>query len=335
MVASAIAAQGETFRIIARIDPTMTADIDLARLYAFEQNVSLRVRTDPRFVPNERVIEMVESIGMVDGVGLSITRGYDIDVEHDLVVAWSGGSAEITAVQETPQGLVVAGLFKDHEGHITVPPQGSLAAYTTAGQRLCFTSKRIVVEPDILPMSFAVLVDRSGSVSSEMDRIKSAARAFIDALPDSANCSVGSFAKDWSLSHQTDGDQTCEPDNFDIESWVAAGSTNIFGPLRDAYDWLNDPARIDHQKAVILLTDGRANLDADSEAATLLAKRGVFTFVYYMGKSDDRWLKGLADSFFADTGGAVPNLERYFNVVSEVYAEQTVLELTPCPEDQP
>ncbi len=327
-------ALAEKFRIIPRVDNSVAADIDLSRMFEFESNVSLNVRTDPRLVPSQRVIEMVESIGMVDGVGLSITRGYDIDVANDLVIGWSGGTAEITAIRQTPTGLAVAGLFKDHQGRITIPPAGSLAAYTTGGEKLCFEAKQIEVEPEVLPMSFALLVDRSGSMAEVMPDVRWAAADFVDALPDNASCSVGSFAEDWSLSHTTAGNQTCQAENFEIAEWQAGGQTNIYGALRDAYTWLHEPERADHQRAAILITDGRTNVDTGSESATMNAKGGVFTFVYYMGDSDDQWLKSLADSYFSAPRDA-EHIDEYFSVVSSAFAEQTVLELVSCPVSKP
>ena len=327
-------ASAEKFTIVPRVNNSVSADIDLSRLFEFESSVSLNVRTDPRLVPSQRVIEMVESIGMVDGVGLSIQRGYAIDVEHDLVVGWSGGTAEITAIQETPSGLAIAGLFKDHKGRITIPPAGSLAAYTTGGEKLCFEAHQIRVEPDKSPMSFALLVDRSGSMDEVMSDVRWAAADFVDALPESASCTVGSFAEDWSFSHSLQGDLSCQSGNFDIATWQAGGKTNIYGALRDAYAWLNEPKRARHQKAAILITDGLTNVDAESERDTEIAKADVFTFVYYMGNSDDFWLKSIADSYFSDPRDA-EHIDEYFGVVSAAYTEQTVLDLVSCPVSKP
>lgn len=324
---------GQNITIIPRVDQSTSADLELSRMLDFEQGVSLNVRTDPKLVPSARVLEMVNSIDIRDDVGLAITRGYDIDVVHDLVVAWSGGTAEITRIQQTPQGLVVAGLFKDEQGRIATPPEGSLAAYTTGGQRLCFEQRTIEGVPDLLPMSFVLLVDRSGSMAEIMPEVREAAKEFVAALPDTAECSVSSFAGDWDFSHRgSEGALNCKPENFAFDNIQPGGTTNIYGPLRDAYGWLSEPKRTDHQKAVILLTDGRATDDAASESQTLAMKEDAYTFVYFMGDSDDRWLRSLADNYFSGGGRASAQLERYFHVVSDAYSAQTVLELHTCPE---
>ena len=102
------AAQVETgtsfgLQIIPRIDVTSEAELLLQRFADFEASVRLRVRIDPALLPTPRLIELVESIGMVDGAGISIRQGYAIDVAHDLVIGFSGGTAEITSIQTTDQ----------------------------------------------------------------------------------------------------------------------------------------------------------------------------------------------------------------------------------------
>ena len=57
----------------------------------------------------------------------------------------------------------------------------------------------------------------------------------------------------------------------------------------------------------------------------------VHTFVYFLGERDDAWLKDLADSYLAHRGQLREQLERYFGVLSEAYAKQTVLRVNKCP----
>ncbi len=138
---------------------------------------------------------------------LSIRQGYSIDVAHDLVIGFSGGTAEITSIQASDQGIVVLALMRDAHGNIITPPADSLAVYTTDGERLCFEEEQITIATTTtqpmgsapvgataLPMTFAILLDRSGSMSSVMDEVKHSAHRFIDALPSGATCAVGAFA---------------------------------------------------------------------------------------------------------------------------------------------
>ncbi|CTQ55629.1 Mg-chelatase subunit ChlD [Roseibium album] len=322
--------------IIPQVTTTPDVQFDLERLIEFSQTVTLNVRTDPRLVPPARVLELVKSIDIRDGAGIKIERGYAIDAQHDLVIGWSGGTTEISKVQQTPSGLVVAGLFKDHQGRITVPPVAQLAAYTTAGKALCFERTTIEVQPKIFPMSFVILMDRSGSMSGVMDDVRKSALSFIDNLPDTATCSVGAFAGDVSFDPAEGlGTNSCQPQNFDLAKMGIGGSTNLFPALSKSYQWLNAPSRQNHQKAVILLTDGAVTDNTDMGTRVLADKGGAPTFVYFLGSRQDRWLKGIADNYLQHTGEVSQQLGRYFDVVSEAYRKQTVLKLRQCPAQQP
>ena len=158
--------------------------------------VLLGLRTDPRFLPPEDVIRMVESIGMVDDAGLQIVAGYDINIEYDVVVASSAGNVEITHIFEDASGVVITALVRDAQGEVVDPPDGSMAVYRTGGQRLCYreedltgtqTTSTSVLAPSgqaRLPMSFVLLLDRSGSMDGHMDEVRRAAHGFLDALPE-------------------------------------------------------------------------------------------------------------------------------------------------------
>lgn len=335
LMAPMATAESAEFKIISRTAEKPNATFQIERMHDFEANVSLAVRTDPRLVPSARILEMVASIDIKDGAGISIRRGYAIDAAHDLVLAWSGGTAEITQIQQTPQGLVVAGLFKDHQGRIVSPPTHSLAAYTTAGQRLCFEQTTVSVAPKLVPMSFVVLIDRSGSMTSVFDEVRSTAYQFLDDLPDQASCAVGTFSDTWSFSGLNQGGaKQCRRTAFDLNTISAGGNTNLFGPLEEAYRWLGAPGRDNHQKAVIVITDGRINQQVDKAKAVAALKRDAVTFVYFLGAQEDKWLKGIADNYLGHKGALQAQLSRYFSIVSAAYRKQVVLQLRQCPATQ-
>lgn len=322
---------GSTFTIVPRVTGTAVLDLELRRMEDFEADVSLRVRTDPRLVPNDRVIELVEAIGMVDGAGMRIVSGYAVDVDNDLVIGWSGGTAEIVKVRKSSEGLEVIGLFKDGAGRIITPPEGSLAAYTIDGERLCF--EYAVVEEAIVPppMSFVLLLDRSGSMSSVMSAVRVAAQRFIDALPSSASCLVGAFDSGWSFREEEGfGLNQCEARHFPMNGLRANGSTELYPALNTVYDWLHQPVRADHQKAVIILTDGGVTPSGIAIADVLAEKGDALTFVYFLGGSEARFLQGIADSFLSHQGDLESQLARYFEVVSTAYRKQSVLRLKSC-----
>ncbi|MEM7547702.1 MAG: vWA domain-containing protein [Pseudomonadota bacterium] len=325
-------ASTQSFSLKREVEPEVSVDLRLQRLVNFEANVRLSVRTDPALVPSARLVQLVESIGMIDDAGLQISRGaYDIDTQRDIVVGYSGGTAEIVKVRDTPAGLQIAALFKDNEGRISEPALGTIAAYRTGGERLCFERAQIDTVEQAPPMVFNLLIDRSGSMAPVMDQVREAAKTFLDDLPDHANCGVASFASQWSVAPRKDwADRSCRASSFELEGLEAGGGTDLFGPLAEFYSWMNRSQFTDHQKAVIIITDGRVNGQLERKAAVEAAKGDVLTLVYFLGASDDAWLQGLADSYIAHRGDLTAQLGRYFEVLSDAWSKQTVLQLKSC-----
>lgn len=140
--------------------------IILRSRYDFERSISLKVRTDPKLLPSDVLIRTVSDIGMTDARGIRITSGFDIDLDNDLVVAFSGGTSEIIRTQQTPNGLQIITSFKDSNGNFVSPPADSLAVYTIGGRKLCFDYKTITSAAP--KMAFALLLDRSGSMASKV-----------------------------------------------------------------------------------------------------------------------------------------------------------------------
>lgn len=319
------------FTIRPQIDPNESAQLEVQRWFDFERTVALRVRTDPALIATPRLMELVGSIGMVDGAGLRIERGFAIDAVHDLVVGFSGGTAEITAISRTPAGLTVTALMRDAQGRIVTPPASSLGVYTTGGERLCFEEEvRLESASAPLPMSFALLLDRSGSMAGVMDDVRRAARSFLNALPPTAHCAVGAFSDGYSFEPSEGfGGGACGSATFTMQGLRPEGGTNLFVPLKATYEWLASRGP-NHQKAVIIITDGQVNGRLDLAAQAKAAKGDTVTFVYYLGQIDDTWLRGLADNYLRHEGDLRAALPRYFSVLSEAYRRQVVLRLKPC-----
>ncbi|WP_158401948.1 VWA domain-containing protein [Celeribacter indicus] len=331
-------------RLAPRVDQESSANLSVQRWVDFRGDVLLNIRTDPALVPSARVLEMVASIRMVDDFGAVIASGYDINAEHDIVLAFSGGSAEITHIARDDQGLIITALVRDDAGNVIDPPQGTLALYSTGGEKLCFTEEVISApeqitqdvyapaSPASIPMTFAVLMDRSGSMAGHMDEMRDAARGFVDALPNRAGCLVGAFSEGTASFDPGEGFGyfQCRARHFPMGGLQAGGGTDLFGSLAHLYDWMNQSALQDHQRAVIIITDGKVNRNLEREASVIAAKGDVVTFVYFLGGDEERFLKSLADSYIGHDGDLRAELPRFFNVVREVYTSQTVLRQTPC-----
>ena len=327
-----------------RVDQDATADLSVERWLDFRGDVLLNIRTDPALVPAPRVLEMVAAIRMVDDFGAVIEGGYDIDAQHDIVLAFSGGSAEITHIARDDQGLIITALIRDEAGNVIDPPQGALALYTTGGEKLCFTEEVINAREEVvgdvfapgsassIPMTFAVLMDRSGSMAGHMGEMREAASGFIDALPSRAGCLVGAFSEGAASFDPKEGFGYfhCESRFFSMDGLQAGGGTDLFGSLEALYGWMNQDALQDRQRAVIIITDGAVNRNLEREAEVIAAKGDVVTFVYFLGGDEERFLQSLADSYLGHEGALRDELPRFFNVVREVYTSQTVLRQSQC-----
>ncbi|MEM9146745.1 MAG: VWA domain-containing protein [Pseudomonadota bacterium] len=320
------------FEIVPQVDTSLEADLMVERLRQFASDVSLRVRRDPSRIPSAALVELVSNIAMVDGNGVAVSRGYDIDAQVDLVLGYSGGSAQILSVQGVAdKGLEVVAVFRDQSGRVMIPPPNSVSAYRTDGERLCLREEGEAFEQAPLPpMSFAILLDTSGSMRSVMDDLRLAAHGFLNDLPDTAQCYVGAFNEDANFSRGDGlGEAVCSPRNFSLSRLQAAGGTNLYDPMRQGYAWLNSqPA--DHQRAMIIISDGAANRNQHEIASLESAKGNSVTFVYFLGAREERWLRGMADNYLHHEGSLAPQLEPYFEVVSSAYAQQTVLQLGAC-----
>lgn len=337
-------------RLAPRVDQDASGDVTVQRWQDFKGEVLLSVRTDPALVPTARVLEMVASIQMVDDFGAVIASGYDISAEHDVVLAFSGGSAEIMHISEDDSGVVITALIRDAAGNVIDPPQGSLALYRTGGERLCFEEQVVQVRnstslpltpagsadsDERLPMNFVILLDRSGSMKNVMDEVKAAARTFVDDLPDNATCVVGAFADEGGSFETSEGLGVgqCIASNFPMHGVEAGGSTDLFQPLKVTYEWLAEE-KAGQQSAVIIITDGAINQQTDLMHVVRDLKGDALTFIYFLGGHEERYLSSFADSYLTHEGDLADQLPRYFQVLSETYSSQTVLRQVACHADE-
>ncbi|MBV1952634.1 MAG: VWA domain-containing protein [Cycloclasticus sp.] len=294
--------------------------------FNFEQDISLKLNTDPRFSISDLMIETISKIGMVDANGIFITSGFDIDLENALVVAFSDGSSEIIKIAQLPDGFQVVGSFKDINGNFVSPPKSSLAVYNTNGEKLCFDYK--TVQQSAPKMAFTLLLDRSGSMAANLGKVKQTANDFLNILPQNALCAVASFDTKAHYAHKNY--QACNGGGFGFDKIKAGGGTDIYAPLREAYQTLSIPYFSVHQKAVIIITDGYTLSDEKRKKDLLALKGSALTFVYFIGgnKRDD--LEDITDHFIAQGGDVAQSLSQYFSAIGQAYNAQKVLSVKAC-----
>ena len=303
-----------------------TPKIIVRSKYDFEQAISLKMKTDPALSAPEALIHMISKFGMVDANGVKIISGFDVDITNNLIVAFSGGTSEIIKTAGTPNGFHVIASFKDDAGNFISPPAGSLAVYTVSGEKLCFDYKSVQQAPP--KIGIALLLDRSGSMAGNMRNVKTAAQNFLNALPNSAMCAVGSFNSELTYAHTNY--QSCARGGFGFETIEASGGTDIFKALNSAYTDLSGSNFAGHQKAVIVITDGYTMKDETLKAKLIAKKKDILTFVYFIGgnKKDD--LEELTDHFISQGGDIKRSLSRYFGAIGQAYNNQKVLSVHSC-----
>lgn len=316
--------------IISRND-ARPVKITIKSKYDFEQDISLKIRTDPALIPSEELIAVVSALDLFDANGVAIRSGFDIDPQHDLVIGFSGGSADIIKAHKTAGGVQIVASFKDAAGNFVEPPRSSLAVYDIGGKKLCFDYEDVEIAAP--PMMFGLLLDRSGSMEAVIGDVTRTAQGFLNLLPDTAQCMVGSFSDDYT-DHGNNQLQSCQPGHFDLQGITALGGTDLYTPLLDMYRFMGQPQFKNHQKAVIIVTDGVIS-DTPKEAlrrkAILLqAKQDVLTFTYWLGDHSDQHLAELADGFMAQGSNVRGTLAGYFDTIGNAYRKQRVLNIAAC-----
>ncbi|MGH1404338.1 MAG: hypothetical protein ACRBDL_08840 [Alphaproteobacteria bacterium] len=326
-IQSRSAAQDAGITLKARSDQTAPM-IVVRSIYDFEKAISLKMKTDPALGVPPALIKTISKMGMVDGKGVVITSGFDVDMANDLVVAFSGGTSEIIKSANFPYGIEVIASFKDANGNFISPPKDSLAIYSLTGEKLCFTYKTIRQAPP--KMAFALLLDKSFSMNDVFGDVKQTAKDFLRILPKSAICVVGSFDTGYEFTRKTY--QSCGKRNFGIDSIAIGGGTDIYLPLKDTYQNFSSPAFNGYQKATIIITDGYTLSDPVRKAELMKLKGDALTFVYFIGGSKKDDLEGITDSFIAQGHDVKQSLSQYFSAIGQAYKSQKVLTAFQCPK---
>jgi len=241
-------------------------------------------------------------------------------------VAFSGGTSEIIKTAGDPSALHVVASFRDATGNFVSPPPDSVALYSMSGEKLCFDYKTVQqAKPQI---AIGILLDRSGSMYGNMPEVISAAHTFLNALPKSALCAVGSFTTELTYGHKHY--QVCSGGGFGFDGIQADGGTDIYVALNSVYDDLSGANFNGFQKAVIVITDGYTMNDPKLKAQLLAKKKDILTFVYFIGgnKKDD--LEGITDHFIAQDGDLNKSLDGYFGSIEQAYNSQKILSVHSC-----
>ena len=83
----------------------LSPQIIVRSIYDFEQDISLKIKSDPALKPSEALIKLISKFGMTDAKGIKITSGFDINLANDIVLGFSGGTSEIIKAAGSPVGI--------------------------------------------------------------------------------------------------------------------------------------------------------------------------------------------------------------------------------------
>lgn len=158
--------------------------------------------------------------------------------------------------------------------YITIPVAllcaGAMFLIGAQGQYLFMQDTETVeivteIEGEASPVDMVMLLDSSSSMRDFVNGRNQAACAFVDTLTEDTCLRVVSFASvlegasSDDLIEMTDGNKNTVKDFINGAGLV--GLTNFDLPLSDAFTCLENNARDDAKKVVILLTDGEAGID--------------------------------------------------------------------------
>lgn len=298
----------------------------LRSLYDFEQSLSLKVKTNPLLNADEVLIRRIEQFNMLDARGVRIHGHLDIDAANNIVIGFSGGSAEIIASRATQNGVQITGSFKAKDGSFISPPLDQIVAYDLNGNKLCAFEN--LQQQTTKPMHFVLMLDRSWSMKKVITDVKQSAQDFLNLLPQGALCGVAQFGDDWSYSHRDF--LACSNTDFGIEEIKLSGTTDIYPLLKATYAQLSKPLFHDHQKTIIIITDGYTLSDEAKRQELIALKGDVLTLTYFIGGAQRNALEGITDHFAIHEGNIRQTLGSYFKTLSHGYNAQKMLTIKPC-----
>lgn len=321
-------AQGQ-ITITPEYDPATPLTRAIQSAEEFRAKLNIGVYEDPRIVSPQRLREILAELDLRTRLGRRVVN-IAIDPHTGYFVGIDEGS--ISYVGNLPDGSIIVSA-RGATGAFTRPSADHLVWARPDGTQLCFDA--VDVGQSKAGMRVTLLIDRSGSMTSVMGQVIETTRRFLQELPPNAICTLVSFAGDWTEYTRPGGEpcgQVRVPGN--IRAW---GSTNILGPLGEAFARYSAPALAADQRAVIVITDGD-DTDHGREAGELkarlkTAKGDTRTFVFWLGNATGAYLDTLADYSLSQQGDVGRYLSDVYGVFGEAYSAQRVLRPKACPAE--
>jgi len=296
----------------------------------FQKTVTLASSIHKGPLSEAQLSALIRTLKMVDEKNRPILRAA-FDYGNGVLVGGANFKTYIGNSFITPDGkpAIVISTRDSKTGMPVIVNASDLSVVTTAGIKVPFKTKSFAKAT--APMIVQILIDNSGSMSKDMERVKEATRQLLQLLPDHMRCGIISFGSEIT-DLNNGGYDACSPDRFALDKINASGGTPLFGALLQAYTKMNAPEFEKHQKAIIVLTDGDPG-DIDTKLAALKAHNGISTIFFWLGDKSataEADVDGLADHFVVSGEDAAKKLDQYFAAYVREIESQTVIIL-----DQP
>jgi uncharacterized protein YegL len=213
-------------------------------------------------------------------------------------------------------------LIDEHQNRLNQVEDDDLAIFVN-GRQECYRYQHSSVVN--VTSSVGIAIDISGSMSGYENEINQSVQSFLDALDDSAFCTIVEFNHDYRILHGGEGQkQICKNiRNFSISG--ISGGTTAFPALEKTYELVQEQSS--QLELVLVVSDGISDEDRLDKA--LRQKGDTTTYVNWLGYYNEHYpLARFAD---AEIFGAVQQdgtLEKFFGVAGQSISGQFAA--TPC-----
>ena len=210
--------------------------------------------------------------------------------EHGAFIAapYPAAAIILNSINENASGTVEAAVqFLDVNGELVRP--NTVAVYDL--DRRLVAADFEGFSSTSADVNYHFLVDRSGSMRSSIDDVRSSVIHFAQSLPNSRECLLYSFASDF-IAHSG---RDCQSIGNVMNRIEFGGSTNLYTALDGVFSEIPraDPGS-DRFDVVLVFSDGVPTDSPDLRARVQTAKTAPL-FVYWMGQYNKDALSGIVD----------------------------------------
>ena len=301
--------------------PVTTGDFDVKshNEHEFARGFGFSISTNLSVLGDDDLVRHIRSRPFKTRSGFDVTD-FMLNKKAGLAigVARQTGAITINATKQTAEEHIFVVSVRNKTGDFAVLGPEDIGVITLKGRPVPFNVKPFK-DSGAVAAYFAVVLDRSGSMSGVIDEVVRSAAGFMKGLPANARCQVWSF--NTSLVTHSTGFQSCDPNAHALRDIEAGGGTLIYETLLEAYGALSKFS--DGLKAVVLVTDG--NGQSELAHRDVLAAKTAPTHVLWLGSYDETRLQRIADTHVYGRRGASALLQRYFDAVKKALRHQYVV----------